>query len=262
MPHLIPELSTATITALTYESGKKVTEVSMDSGRHREKVAERLAQALLVVPALSREKDAIFHADPHAGNLLYDKRRGELVILDWALTGQLAREQRRNVLLLILMMALRDEDGIITAIDDLCQLRATGSREEAQIIRRHVERMLDELPLTKLPGPMDAMRLLDDIALEGMRFPAALLMFRKASFTLEGIVEDIAGAGVHLNALVTRYVMAHWKESVSGVFSLLSARDWLALDWSALTFASRVCARALLRPWYWLPRLLPNADAA
>lgn len=262
VPHLIPELSTATITALTYESGKKVTEVSMDSGRHREKVAERLAQALLVVPALSREKDAIFHADPHAGNLLYDKRRGELVILDWALTGQLAREQRRNVLLLILMMALRDEDGIITAIDDLCQLRATGSRKEAQIIRRHVERMLDELPLTKLPGPMDAMRLLDDIALEGMRFPAALLMFRKASFTLEGIVEDIAGAGVHLNALVTRYVMAHWKESVSGVFSLLSARDWLALDWSALTFASRVCARALLRPWYWLPRLLPNADAA
>jgi hypothetical protein len=141
-------------------------------------------------------------------------------------------------------------------------LRAGGNRAEADIIRKHVERVLDELPLTKLPGPMDAMRLLDDIALEGVRFPGALLMFRKASFTLEGVVEDIAGSSVRLDSLVTRYVMAHWKESVAGLFALLSPRDWLALDWSALTFTSRVCARALLRPWYWLPGLLPDADTA
>lgn len=262
VPHLIPTLSTKTITALTYESGKKATEASMGPAKRRVRVAERLAQALLAVPAFSREKDAIFHADPHAGNLLYDKRRDELVILDWALTGRLTREQRKNVVMLILMMALRDADGIAKAIEELCQLRAGGNRAEADIIRKHVERVLDELSLTKLPGPMDAMRLLDDIALEGVRFPGALLMFRKASLTLEGVVEDIAGSSVRLDSLVTRYVMAHWKDSVAGLFALLSPRDWLALDWSALTFTSRVCARALLRPWYWLPGLLPDADTA
>lgn len=262
IPHLIPELSMETITALTYESGKKVTDVSIGTPKQRVKVAAKLAQAMLGVPAFSRQNDSIFHADPHAGNLLYDKKHDELVILDWALTSRLTREQRKNVLLLILMMVLRDADGITKAIENLCHVRPSANQEEAQIIRKHVERVLDELPLTKLPGPMDAMRLLDDIALEGIRFPASLLMFRKASFTLEGVVENIAGRGVRLDSLVTGYVMAHWKDSVAGLFSLLSPSDWLTLDWSALTFTSRVCARALLRPWYWLPRLLPNPDTA
>jgi ubiquinone biosynthesis protein len=262
VPHLIPLLSTETITALTFEHGKKVTEVRLGPAKQRVSVAERLGEALLAVPALSRHKDGIFHADPHAGNVLYDKRRKELVILDWALTEKLTREQRKNVVLLVVMMMLRDGDGITKAIEDLCLLRADGYREGKQTIRKHVERLLDELPLTQLPGPMDAMRLLDDIALDGVRFPAALLMFRKASFTLEGVVEDIAGTRVPLDSVIARSALANWKETVASLLTLLSPRDWAALDWSALTFTSRVCSRALLRPWYWLPKLLPNADAA
>jgi predicted unusual protein kinase regulating ubiquinone biosynthesis (AarF/ABC1/UbiB family) len=262
VPRLIPLLSTNTITALTFESGKKVTEVRIQPTKHRVRVAERLAEALLAVPAFSRNKVSIFHADPHAGNLLYDKRRNELVILDWALTERLTREQRKSIVMLVLMMMLRDADGISKAIEELCQLRGAADRADVQTIRRHVDRLLDELPLTQLPGPMDAMRLLDDIGLEGIRFPAALLMFRKASFTLEGVVEDIAGSQVRLDSVMGRHALAHWKDSVSSLVFLLSPRDWAALDWSALTFGSRLCARVLFRPWYWLPRLLPNADAA
>lgn len=262
VPGLIPLLSTETITALTFEPGRKVTQVRLGVKKHRVKVAERLAEALLAVPAFSREKDSIFHADPHAGNLLYDKRRQELVILDWALTERLTRAQRRNVVLLVLMMILRDADGISRAIEGLCQLRSAGDCQEAQLIRQHVECFLDTLPLTQLPGPMDAMRLLDDIALEGIRFPAALLMFRKASFTLEGVVEDIAGTRVRLDSVIAHYAMKEWKDTVASLLTLLSPRDWAALDWSALTFTSRLCSRALFRPWYWLPGLLPKADAA
>ena len=102
VPQVIPRLSTATITALTFEEGKKVTDVRVVPAKLRLSVADRLARALLAVPALSREKNSIFHADPHAGNLLYDRRRNELVILDWALTERLTRRQRKNVVLLVL----------------------------------------------------------------------------------------------------------------------------------------------------------------
>jgi len=262
VPQLIPLLSTSTITALTFESGKKVTQVRIRPAKQRIKVAERVAEAMLAVPAFSREKGAIFHADPHAGNLLYDKRRDELVILDWALTERLTREQRKHVVMLVLMMILRDADGIAKAIEALCQIREGSSGLEVQTIRKHIDQALDELPLTQLPGPMDAMRLLDTIALEGIHFPAALLMFRKASFTLEGVVEDIAGSRVRLDSVMARYALAQWKDAVAGLVTLLSPREWMEVEWSALTFTSRVCARALLRPWYWLPRLLPKADAA
>lgn len=262
VPRLIPLLSTATITALTFERGRKVTEVRALPAKSRVNVAERLAEALLAVPALSLEKDSIFHADPHAGNLLYDRRRDELVILDWALTDQLTRKQRKNVIVLVLMMVLRDAKGMSKAIQELCQLPAANDRITALGIREHVERFLDKLPLTQLPGPMDAMRLLDDIALEGTHFPAALLMFRKASFTLEGVVEDVAGSKVRLDWLMARHAIANWKDTVAGLFSLLTARDWMMLDWSALTYTSRLCYQALARPWYWLPGLSADPDSA
>ena len=262
VPRLIPLLSTTTITALTFEKGKKVTEVHTLPSKLRVNLAERLAKALLVVPALSREKEAIFHADPHAGNLLYDKISDELVILDWALTERLTREQRKNVVLLVLMMILRDAKGMSKAIEELCQLRARVDREQLSILRKHIDRLLDDLPVTKLPGLIEAMRLLDRIALEGIHFPAALLMFRKATFTLEGVVEDIAGSRVRLDSLATSHALTDWKEFVASLLFLLSPRDWVALDWSALTFTSRMCARALVRPWNWVPGLSMSRDAA
>jgi ubiquinone biosynthesis protein len=258
VPRPIPALSTTTITALTWEEGKKVTEALIRPAAVRVRVAERLAEALLAVPILSPEKDPIFHADPHAGNLLYDKRHDELVILDWALTEHLTREQRKNVLMLLLMMILRDEDGLLNAIDRLRQRGAGDDRAQVCIIQKHVADLLDRLPLTKWPGTMDALRLLDEIALEGIRFPAPLLMFRKASFTLEGVLEDIAGSHVRVDSVITRYALAHWTDAVASLLSLLSPRDWIALDWSALTLASRLCTRAVLQPWRWLPASANN----
>ena len=262
VPRVIPALSTTIITALTFESGTKVTNLNVVPAKLRLSVADRLARTLLVVPALSRQKDSIFHADPHAGNLLYDKRKNELVILDWALTERLTSVQRKNIVLLVLMLILRDPEGAAQAVEALCHLHRATDRTQARAIRKHIDLLLQQLPLTQLPGPMNAMRLLDRIALEGVRFPAALLMFRKASFTLEGVVEDVAGTTVRLDALVANHTLANWKDTVACLFSLLSPRDWLALDWSALTFTSRLGAKALSRPWCWLSGVFLSPDPA
>ena len=254
VPELIPALSTANITALTFESGKKVTAVESLPKTARMEVAERLARTLLEVPALSREREAIFHADPHAGNLLFDKRSRRLVILDWALTDRLTRKQRRSVLLLVLMMALRDAEGMVKSVEELCQGKADdrGRRDTIQV---HVKRLLDKLPITKWPGPVEALRLLDRIAMDGTRFPAALLMFRKAAFTLEGVVQDIAGTPVRLDTLVASHAAARWKDTAASLLLLLSPGDWLRLEWSALTLGSRVSSHALAHTWRLLAAL-------
>lgn len=261
VPRLIPELSTPTSTALTREKGTKVTEAIIRPAKLRASVAERLAEALLAVPVLAAEKDAIFHADPHAGNILYEKRSNELVILDWALTERVTLEQRRSVLLLVLMLMLRDADGASTAIERLC-LRGANHRWKRRVIREHVAALLDKLPLSQWPGAMDAMRLLDEIAMEGVHFPAALLMFRKASFTLEGVLEDIAGSSVRIDSVIAGYALAHFGDALARLFSMLSLRDWMALDWSALTLTSRLAIRTLVRQWRSLPGLSPQANAA
>ncbi len=262
VPRLIQSLSTATVTALTRERGVKVTEAVARPKKLRVGVAERLAEALMAVPALTRQEDMIFHADPHAGNLLYDPRRGELVILDWALTGHLALQQRRCVFMLVLMTMLRDADGMTGAIERLRLRGSADDRQHALIIRERVTRLLNELPLYRLPGPMDAMRLLDEIALNGIRFPAGLLMFRKAWFTLDGVLEDTSKSSVRMDSVLARYALAHWARTSVVLFSLLSPSDWASLDWSTLTLASRLSVQALSRSWQWIRRPPLQGDAA
>ena len=262
IPYLIPLLSTAEITAMSFENGKKVTQVQALPAKLRLDLAERLTKAMLAVPALSRDKDAIFHADPHAGNILYDKRKNDLVILDWALTERLSRKQRKNVVMLVLMMLLRDAQGMSNAIEALSPPRMLRDRAHAQKIRQHVEGLLNNMPLTRLPGTMAAMRLLDGIALDGVRFSAALLMFRKAAFTLEGVVEDVARRRVRLDSLLASQAKDQWKQAVASLFLLLSPRDWIAIEWSALTFSLRVCARALFLPLTWFQAPSMRSDVA
>jgi ubiquinone biosynthesis protein len=75
IPQLIRPLCTPTITALTEEPGIKVTSAAarLPAARRR-KVAEQLVEALVAVPLFSSTPDAIFHGDPHAGNLLSTTR--------------------------------------------------------------------------------------------------------------------------------------------------------------------------------------------
>ena len=262
IPGLIRPLSTAGVTALTWERGVKVTEAAARPKKLRARVAERLAEALIAVPALTREKDMIFHADPHAGNLLYDKRTGELVIVDWALTGRLTLEQRRCVFMLVLMTMLRDADGMTGAIERLRLHSPSDDRRETLFIRERITRLLDGLPWLRLPGPMDAVRVLDDIALNGIRFPAGLLMFRKAWFTLEGVLEDISKTSARMDSAIVRYALAHWARAGAALFSMLSPRDWLSLDWSTLTLTSRLPLQALSRSWRRFLGPLPRAADA
>jgi hypothetical protein len=70
-------------------------------------------------------------------------------------------------------------------------------------------------------------------------------MFRKATFTLDGVVEDVAGAPVPIDAIIRRYAAAHWGRSAAVLLSVLTPWDWAALQWSAFTFLSRAWLQAL-----------------
>ena len=250
VPRLIPPLCTSKITAMTEERGKKVTDAvaGMPEWR-RARVSELLIEAFIAVPIFSSEKNAMFHADPHAGNLLYDKRTGELVILDWALTERVSREERRHLAMLFLLTALRDPDGIFNQIQTLSRGGARRKGSEAKIIRDCVESFIAHLPLTRIPGTTDAFDLLENIALKGVRLPAPLIMLRKVLFTLDGVQHDIRGPEVSTVSIIARQATQRWLTSWEAFGSPLSLRDWLAVQSSTLFYGSRVCwqgAQALL----------------
>jgi ubiquinone biosynthesis protein len=237
VPELFRQLSTAKITALSEEHGVKVTAAfAREPVARRRRVAEQLIETLVAAPLLARDGESILHADPHAGNLLYDERTGELVVLDWALTEHLTREQRRHVAILALMIGLRDPAGVCAEIAALSTGRA---RHTAQWVRDHVTRFIEQLPFSRLPGSLDAMRLLDELAIAGVRFPTPLLMFRKVLFTLDGILHDI-GAPVNMDLIIARQLAKRWLGKWTAIGSPLSLMDWVTVQSSALLYSGRL----------------------
>ena len=246
VPRVIDPLCTATITALTEERGRKITDaVARMPAWRRGKIAEQLIDAVIAIPLFSPEPDVLFHADPHAGNLLYDSRTSELVLLDWALTENLRLEQRRNLAMLFLMVVLRDPVG---ASDAIIALSPSGGRHEAtkaKRIREEVNRYLSELPVKRIPRAVDAMGLLQIVAWEGIRLPRSLLMFRKALFTLDGILYDMAAPDFSVQSVMLRHLMKTWTAASKNIGAPLSLGDWVQVQCSALLFPGRLGLQGL-----------------
>ena len=240
VPKVIQPLCTPNITALTEEDGIKVTSAAARlPAARRAQVSEQIVEALVAVPLLAAQENAIFHGDPHAGNLLYNNRTGELVILDWALRERLTREQRRHLALLFLMVSLRDPVGTSNEIRALSQQRIRNSSPRGQVIRETVAGFLDDLPVTSLPSGADAMRLLERIAMKDVKFPGPLIMLSKVIFTLDGILRDVGGSSKGMGLTIARHVAQHWISNRAEFRSPLKGSDWVTLQCSALLYSSR-----------------------
>jgi ubiquinone biosynthesis protein len=241
IPQLMRPLCTPRVTALTEEAGSKVTSAAarLPASRRR-KVAEQLIEALVAVPLFASTQEAIFHGDPHAGNLLYNNRTGELVILDWALRERLGRDQRRHLALLFLMVSLRDPVGASAEIMALSQHRIKPDSPRGRIVHQCVGDFLSDMPASHLPSAADAMRLLERVAMKGIRFEASLIVLSKVMFTLEGILGDIVGDKKEMSLAIARRVARLWLGNRSAFRSPLTAQDWFTLQCSALLYTSRL----------------------
>ncbi len=255
VPRLIQPLCTSRITALSKERGIKVTNAAARLRvSRRRKVAEQLIEALIAVPLLTAQEDAIFHGDPHAGNLLYDNRSGELTIIDWALRERLSRDQRRHLALLFLTVALRDPVGTSEEVLALGQQRIRRNSPRGRMVRELIISFLDDLPVVHPPSGVDAMRLLERLAMKGIKFPGSLIMLSKVIFTLDGILGDIGGSDKGMGFAIARRVAQHWIFNRKEFRSPLQTGDWVTLQSSALLYPGRLwleCEQAILN------RLLP-----
>jgi ubiquinone biosynthesis protein len=244
VPRVIKPLCTAGITALTEELGIKVTNAAARLPvARRNRIEQQLIEALVAVPLFSAQENAIFHCDPHSGNLLYNSRTGELTIIDWALREHLSRDQRRHLVLLFLMVGLRDPVGTCNEVLALSQQHIQSGSRRGRMIAAAVADFLDQLPLAHLPTGVDAMRLLERIAMNGVKFPGSLIMLSKVMFTLDGILDDVGGSGVGMGFSIARHLAQHWFSDRKAFRSPLAALDCITLQSSALLYPARLWIR-------------------
>lgn len=247
VPVVIRPLCTDGITAMSEEEGLKVTVAAKRMGAsERRRVAETAIQAILARPLFATTAEAMFHADPHAGNLLYNARTKQIVMLDWALTGTLTLDQRRHLTVFLLMVLLRDRVGAYEEVLAL-SLQQPLSRTKRDAVRRTIEKFVDELPVWRMPDSMDAMSLLQKLAFETVRLPGSLILLRKVMFTLEGIIDDIVGKEMAMDTVLVRSLFWRWLTRRMPVGAPLEVSDWLRVQNSTLLSGSRWAIAAAQR---------------
>ncbi len=186
IPSLFP-FCTPRITAMERVFGKKVTDTEALSERQRQQLGNTVIEALIAQPVWTPRETALFHADPHAGNLIFTEDE-RLAILDWSLIGHLSKSERIHIMQLMLGALTLDAKRIAREIAALALRPANESA-----LRSVVDKALGKLYAGELPGFRWSQELLDDASLSaGVCFSSSLLLYRKSVLTIEGVVTDIS----------------------------------------------------------------------
>ncbi len=186
VPRLLP-FQSRRLLAMERIDGRKVTEVGNLPMNVRRRLARSVVEALIAAPVWSGASRALFHSDPHAGNLMID-REGRLVPLDWCLASHLDLVARAAIARVLVGALARDTGAILAAIESLA-IRPVDRGSLRTVVERHVRALAPLEP----PGLAWSMGMLDEaVTLAGLRIGAPLLAFRKALLTLDGVLSDVA----------------------------------------------------------------------
>jgi hypothetical protein len=92
----------------------------------------------------------------------------------------------------ILVGALALDSAKVTA----AVVGLSGEGADEDLITRHVREAVRGLCWRRPSGPRWVIDVLDNLTRAGVRFPARLLLFRKAFLTVEGVLTDVWPAGL------------------------------------------------------------------
>jgi ubiquinone biosynthesis protein len=232
IPSLMPTLSTPRVIAMERIFGVKVTEHQLRSGAAQRRLARTAVRVFVTSPLLARGDAAVFHCDPHAGNLMYTAN-GRLAILDWSLVACLTEPERVALTQIVLAAVMFDRTKLAELIAGL------GVRGVDRVALEGVVcRWLQRCRQGQIPGLAWLIGFLDDAALNaGLRVSAEMMLFRKSTLTLQGVLANLAVDEHELDRVVLTEFMAQFASELPG--------RWLA-PLGSRQFATRIANSDLI----------------
>jgi ubiquinone biosynthesis protein len=197
IPRLFP-WSEAGFTAMEHIDGRKVTEVRHLPREVLEALGRCLIRSLVARPFWSTGPQALFHGDPHAGNLFFTSE-GKLALLDWSLIVELSKERRKELMQILLAGFMQCENRLCSSIAALARTAVPAGE-----LRELARDSLRQVRQGDIPGFAWLVQLMDRAMTEyHLSFTDDLVLFRKAVFTLTDVVADIS-SGVSPDRLLFR----------------------------------------------------------
>jgi predicted unusual protein kinase regulating ubiquinone biosynthesis (AarF/ABC1/UbiB family) len=185
VPEVVTELVTRRVLVLEYVEGTRIDRLHerLASG---ELELQRLVETVVDAYIKMMLEDGVFHADPHAGNLLVDPQ-GRLVLLDFGMVLQVERDTRRRLVETVLAAARQDVDGVINGFYELGILDPDVDRGTV----RDAAQSLMAVSLKDETSPRQIQRLVEQVLNTfyewPLMLPSNLVYFGRAGVLVEGI---------------------------------------------------------------------------
>jgi ubiquinone biosynthesis protein len=211
IPRLL-EHCTQRVTAMERVMGDKVTDHTLTIAREKHRLANLVTRALIARPIFSGDSRALFHSDPHAGNLVYTTD-GRLAILDWSLVGWLGESERVAMVQILLAGIALDQERIVGALENLAEQKVVDRPALTSVVDRWLRRMRRG----HFPGLSWLVGMLDEATqTAGLRMATDMMLFRKSLLTLEGVIGELGADDFHIDGVILSEFVRHF------------GREWLA----------------------------------
>ena len=225
VPHLYP-FSTPNVTVMEFINGGKITDAHPGRAEARAEMARRLSDALTVDVVFSRAEEAIFHGDPHAGNVFHisadpsDPYR--IALLDWGLYGSFPRTQREQLVQLILGVYLGNAKRIRNNAGALLEEGLPEEPEDLEKVRRIVDDILEHRSET-FPTLEN---LILELAREGFQTRFNIALFIKSQLTIAGILQELDPEFDHDAHFMGRTRGLAWREFPKHLLNVVWFPAW------------------------------------
>lgn len=200
IPRVYRELSTASVLTLERIDAHRITRLE------GERLRRRAARQLVACFATQLFRTGEFHADPHAGNVVYGER---LVLFDMGATGSLDPSMRAAIARVSDAAGAKDGHGVAVALLDMVHVPATFERkaylaEMSDFLDRLLARPLSEADLSAV-----VREALSISRLHGLRMRRKYMLLLRAFVLVDGVLTSL---DPDLDPLreTRRYILRSW----------------------------------------------------
>jgi ubiquinone biosynthesis protein len=195
VPELHPRLSSGSVIVMERLHGVKLSDIISGKVELKQRMRKTIAKKVLNELLVQIFEWGLFHADPHAGNLmLLDD--GAVGLYDWGLAGELLDADRRFIAGILKSVMALDIEKLIDVLGEMGR-ESTGKTVDRDKIRTELRRLINLVDESKsVNGEMPALTQMIEAALEGadrlgIPMPAGLLLMAKSLMTIEGLARGI-----------------------------------------------------------------------
>ena len=206
IPEIWPELCSSAVIVQECFDGTPLSDLVSDKVEISEVVKKKLAKTLLSELLVQVFELGLFHADPHAGNLIL-LDNGNVGLFDWGLTGELTETDRRHIASILKSVVALDLEGLAEALYGMAEDEGEEvSIDQIQGELRQLSSMIKEakdigkkIQITDVFE--ESMRACDRL---GLRVPEGLLLMAKTLVTVDGLARVLGSSSRVERPMATR----------------------------------------------------------